>query len=90
MTSNTDQTTRDNRPEILPNAVYTLEEACQILQIHDSTARRWIKRGDIPARKIGRGYRFLGFDLLSAMERIEILSEPVNKWLASLVRRDAL
>lgn len=86
----TDHALPDNRPEILPNAVYTLEEVCEILQIHDSTARRWIKRGDIPARKIGRGYRFLGSDILSAMERIEVMGDSVNKWVASLFRRDAL
>lgn len=86
----TDHATSDNKPEILPNAVYTLEEVCQILQIHDSTARRWIKRGDIPARKIGRGYRFLGSDVLAGMERIEVSSNSIDKWVPSLFRRDAL
>lgn len=77
-----------DKPEILPNAVYTLEEACEILNIHERTARRWIKRGDIPARKIGRAYRFLGSDLLSAMERVEAIS--ITKSFYPFVRRDAL
>ena len=53
--------------EILPNAVYTLAEACQLLKIGEATARRWLKQGRLPHRRLGRGYRFLGRDLLEAL-----------------------
>ena len=48
--------------------VYTLQEACRFLRISESTARRWIKEGRLRGRKIGRDYRFLGRDLLDALE----------------------
>ena len=53
--------------EILPGAVYTLEEACRLLKISGATARRWIKTGRLRGRRLGRGYRFLGSDLLSSL-----------------------
>lgn len=56
-----------NDPEIRQNAVYTLKETCILLKIGDSTVRRWIKEGLLPARRIGRDYRFLGGDLLAAL-----------------------
>ena len=54
--------------EITPNAVYTLQEVCHFLRISEATARRWIKTGRLPGRKIGRDYRFLGSDLLESLE----------------------
>lgn len=54
--------------EITPNAVYTLQEACRFLKISEATARRWIRAGRLPGRKIGRDYRFLGSDLLEGLE----------------------
>lgn len=49
---------------IADDGVYTLREACRLLRISEATARRWIKEGRLPGRKIGRDYRFLGRDLL--------------------------
>jgi excisionase family DNA binding protein len=46
--------------EIQPNAVYTLRDACQIVQVSSATMMRWLKEGKIPSARIGRGYRFLG------------------------------
>ncbi len=54
--------------EILPNAVYTLEEVCRLLKIGEATARRWIRVGRLRGRRIGRGYRFLGLDMLAALD----------------------
>ena len=54
--------------EILPGAVYTLQDTCHLLKISDATARRWIKRGVLTGRKLGRAYRFLGRDLLAALQ----------------------
>lgn len=53
-----------NGDEQLPNReVYTLKEARRYLRISDATARRWIKQGRLPARKVGRDYRILGRDI---------------------------
>lgn len=54
--------------EILPGAVYTLREACQLLRISEATARRWIKEGRLHGRKIGRDYRLLGSEMIEALE----------------------
>ena len=59
------------QPEDLsPGAVYTLQEVCRLLRISEATARRWIKDGRLPGRRIGRDYRFLGRDLLDALEGV--------------------
>ena len=38
--------------------VFTAEEAAEYLQIHKNTLYRLIKSGKIPARKVGRQWRF--------------------------------
>ena len=53
---------------ITPSGVYTLREACRFLRISEATARRWIKGGRLPARKIGRDYRLLGSDVLDVLQ----------------------
>lgn len=50
-----------------PDGIYTLREVCQILRISEATTRRWIKDGRLRGRKMGRGYRFLGSDLLRCL-----------------------
>jgi excisionase family DNA binding protein len=35
-----------------------VEEVAAHLQVHKDTIRLWIKKGEIPARKIGRLWRF--------------------------------
>ena len=54
-------------PEIRPHAVYTLPEACRLLQVSDATLRRWIKDGRLNVGKVGRTYRILGSQLLEAL-----------------------
>ena len=56
---------------IQPGAVYTLAEACEILQVSEATLRRWLKDGRLPSARIGRGYRFLGSQLLDALTLLE-------------------
>lgn len=51
-------------PEIEKNAVYTREEAEELLKISRSTMMRLIKKGVIRAAKVGGQYRFLGSELL--------------------------
>jgi excisionase family DNA binding protein len=60
---------------IQPGAVYTLAEACNILQVSEATLRRWLKDGRLPSARIGRGYRFLGSQLLDALTLPEPASE---------------
>lgn len=50
--------------EILPNAVYTTQEAQDIMKISNSTIKRLLKNGLIKANKVGRQYRILGKELL--------------------------
>jgi len=36
----------------------SIEEISEHLQVHKDTIRLWIKKGDIPAHKLGRLWRF--------------------------------
>jgi len=45
---------------------YKLEEVAVILGVHIETVRRWVRFGDLPARKLGRRWYVMGDDLLSA------------------------
>ncbi len=40
------------------NKVITVPEVAQYLRVHPSTVYRHLKRGDIPAFKLGRDWRF--------------------------------
>lgn len=57
----------DEGAGLSPGAVYTLQEACRFLRISEATARRWLKQGRLRGRKVGRGYRFLGSDLVRCL-----------------------
>ena len=50
--------------QIEPNAVYTTEEAQDLLKISNSTIKRLLKRGILKAHKLGGQYRFLGKEIL--------------------------
>lgn len=52
---------------IQPFKVYRLSEASEILQVDKSVLYRDIKDGKLPEKKLGRGYKFLGEDLLRYM-----------------------
>ena len=54
--------------EIEPNRVYTFDEVLGLLKLSPVTLRRLIRSGKIPAIKLGKKYRFLGFELLRALE----------------------
>ncbi|MBU0566968.1 helix-turn-helix domain-containing protein [bacterium] len=57
--------TQERAIEIQERAVYTTAEAAQILKLSRVTVERKIRRGEMPATKIGREYRLLGRDMLS-------------------------
>ena len=50
--------------EIRENAVYTTEEARNLLKVSESTIKRLLKRGILNANKVGGQYRILGKELL--------------------------
>ena len=43
--------------------ILTVEQAAELLQVHYETVRRWMVNGEIPGRKIGRGWRIVESDL---------------------------
>lgn len=51
--------------EIKSNAVYTTEEARNLLKISQSTIKRLLKKGILRANKVGGQYRILGKEILS-------------------------
>lgn len=67
--------------EILPNAVYTTEEAEKLLKISNSTMKRMLKQGLIRANKVGKQYRILGLELLRLVSPT-VEKKAINKYLA--------
>ncbi len=47
-----------SRRDATPSRMMTVAEVAQYLQIHPSTLRQLIHRGEIPVFKIGNDYRF--------------------------------
>ena len=47
----------------MKNKLYSTEEAAKILSLHPKTVRRFIREGQIQARKIGREWRIAFVDL---------------------------
>jgi len=46
-------------PLVVENEKWSsIEELAEHLQVHKDTIRLWIKRGEIPAHKLGRLWRF--------------------------------
>ena len=54
---------------IEPNRVYTFDEVLKLLQLSPVTLRKLVRSGDVPASKLGKQYRFLGTELIRALER---------------------
>jgi len=79
--------------EIEKNAVYTTNEAQELLKISNSTIKRMLKSGLIRANKVGGQYRILGKELLrlvspklekgatkSYLDLKKKVVNKVNKW----------
>lgn len=66
--------------EILPNAVYTTEEAERLLKISNSTMKRMLKSGLIKANKVGKQYRILGLELLRLVSPV-VEKKAIEKYL---------
>ncbi len=50
--------------EIKEHAVYTTQEAQDLLKISESTIKRLLKKGILKANKVGGQYRIMGKELL--------------------------
>jgi excisionase family DNA binding protein len=49
----------------LDDEVLTLEEAAQFLRVSEATVYQLARSGELPARKVGREWRFVGSRLLA-------------------------
>lgn len=67
--------------EILPNAVYTTDEAEKLLKISNSTMKRMLKSGLIKANKVGKQYRILGLELLRLVSP-KVEKKAIEKYLS--------
>lgn len=66
--------------EIKNNAVYTTNEAQDLLKISNSTIKRMLKKGLIRANKVGGQYRILGKELLRLLSP-EIEKKAIKSYL---------
>ncbi len=57
----------DNKGSISPFRVYDLNEASNLLGVNRKTVYQLQEKGDLPKKLVGRGYKFLGEDLLRFM-----------------------
>ncbi len=48
---------------MVDDRILTVEQAAELLQVHYETARKYIKKGLIPGRKIGKSWRVVESDL---------------------------
>ncbi|MBI2050342.1 MAG: helix-turn-helix domain-containing protein [Parcubacteria group bacterium] len=64
--------------EIKENAVYTTQEAQDLLKISESTVKRLLKRGILRANKVGGQYRIMGKEILRLISpELERKSEDI-------------
>lgn len=61
----------DFEEEDRSNETLTLKELAEILRIHYSTIRRYVKEGKITVKKLGGRYFFLKGDLPALMKKLE-------------------
>jgi excisionase family DNA binding protein len=62
----------------------SVEEAAKILAISSATVREYARKGIVPARKIGKHWRFLEADLMQAGE-----PNVVRRAAVSVLRRSS-
>lgn len=55
MTNETRKTKPEIRKDKLPSPMLTISEACQLLNVHSNTLRRWSARGLIREYRVGLG-----------------------------------
>ena len=54
------------KQEIQPGAAYSIKEAADLLGMSRATLSKWIKRGELPAARIGhKTVRIMGSDIVA-------------------------
>ena len=56
----------------------TPQEVSDLLRVSVYTVRRWIKEGDLPAYKVGRGWRISEADISAWLDRKQSTSASRN------------
>jgi excisionase family DNA binding protein len=56
-----------HKPDIDPEARYTVAEVAEILKLHPETVREWVRDGKLRAVFIGRGYSIEGSEIERVM-----------------------
>ena len=64
---------------MVDDPILTTEQVAKLLQVHYETARKYIKRGLVPGRKIGRGWRVVESDLRRFISEGHALQQPERK-----------
>ena len=60
----------------MPDAYLTVEEVAELLKVSDKTVRRLVRRGELPAFKVGNQWRFIGEQIRDwAEDRVEAEAE---------------
>lgn len=57
----------DTKGQIQPYTIYDLVDTSNFLNVDRKTTYQLIKNGELPARKLGRGYKVLGEHILNFM-----------------------
>jgi excisionase family DNA binding protein len=52
------------RPRLDPGRLYKASEIAEIANVHVETVRRWLRFGQLPARKVGGQWFIYGGDLI--------------------------
>lgn len=73
----------------MDSKLYTVSEIAQMFSMHPKTIRRYIQRGSLPARKIGKEWRILENDLKAFLDsnvefhkdHLESALESVNEFI---------
>ena len=55
-------------PEQLDSSFMTVEEVAKLMKLHETTIRRMIKSGELPAKKYGSAWRIKVEDLIKFTE----------------------
>lgn len=58
----------EEKRAIIPTAVYTTEQVAELLNLDIVTIQRYVRSGQLKAKKTGRKYLFLGQDLLNYLQ----------------------
>jgi excisionase family DNA binding protein len=64
----------NTRGSISPFTVYTVDEAAALLRVNKKEVYRLQAESRLPKNKVGKGYKFLGEDLLRFMGSASVVS----------------